>query len=171
MHFKEPAFSRVIVVWKDTSNTSKVALEVRAYRDVPIANLEQSYRPREPFRPADALRLDLVSIASIISAFFVTARYTTLPTRLVASVAVGSNAPIDPRILQRPRTVRPAHGALSRQKLGAAVLSPSLDCPRAAGQRALRDQPAPRLAALRGSQTLDDIERASSSILVLGRKT
>lgn len=88
---KEPAFGQVVVVWQaqKVQPNSRAPLELRAYRDVPIANLEAVLpSTRLVFRPADALRLDLVTFVSIISAFFVTQRFTTLPTRLVASVAV-----------------------------------------------------------------------------------
>ena len=71
---KEPAFGQVVVVWRGQSDNSEETLEVHAYRGMPVANLEAVLpSTRLVFRPADALRLDLVSIASIISAFFVTA--------------------------------------------------------------------------------------------------
>ena len=56
-------------------------LKLRAYRSVPIANLAAVLpRTRLVFRPSDAVRLDLITFASVVSALL-TARFSSLPAR------------------------------------------------------------------------------------------
>lgn len=63
-------------------------LELRSYRNVPMANTEALLpRTRLVFRPADALRLDLISLVSVASAL-ATARFTAVSARLVTAVAL-----------------------------------------------------------------------------------
>ena len=68
-------------------------LEMRLFKDVPIANFEAVLpSSRLVFRPADAVRLDVLSLFSIASAL-ATVRYTALSTRIVAVAAVLVTAP------------------------------------------------------------------------------